>query len=363
MMHRRLALGGGAVLGLAASALALLGEAGPGVRPLPDEACTTAGAPRLLEATVLNDSPALAIPTRLEIVGDDLVVLDAASDSVLHVVNRHSGALVRSIGRRGRGPGEFHGAWALDAAHEDTAVWVYDASLRRLTLVPLVSQPPSSEHWHMVSLADGTLVTEARWLDGRTLFTTGLYGDARAALYDSSGRRLERLAERDTDPASGQPPQAWQARMVVRPSGTIAALASRYENRLELLTLATGTLRQVEGPAGLSRSKPRGSTLDQIAYVDLTASGQSVVALFSGRDSREYGARAPFGRCLQRFDWDGRLREVFRLDTDALAIAIEPEERFVYALRHEPVPAVVRFALRRPDVAARLPRAAPAGPR
>lgn len=351
MSRRRAVVGSGALLGLGACALFLAGAdpVDPRVHP---ETCAPAGVARPLEGSVINASPVLAMPTRLEIVGDYLAILDAASDSALHVVDRHTGVLVRSLGRRGRGPGEFQGAWALDGArHHDAAVWVYDVSLRRLTRVPLEGEGVSTpQRWRMISLADGTLLTESRWLDDETLLVAGLFDDELVAFYDSAGRRFGRRAVRDRGTTAGWAPQARQARLVVHPTGTLAALASRYESRVELLALASGAATKIEGRAGLSPDEQSPPSLDRIHYVDVAATAHSVVAVYSGRDSREYGVRAPFGRCLQVFDWYGILRGAFRLDTDVLAIAIDEEEHLLYALVHDPVPAVVRFPLPQPTV-------------
>jgi len=343
-MSRRQSLGFGALLGVGAWVLGLVVVASPGhpgARPVP---CTPLGAPSELAATVLHASPKLAIPTRLEVVGDFVTVLDAAADSVLHVVNRHTGALVRSLGRRGRGPGEFYGAWALDVAKEgEDVVWVYDLSLRRLTRVPLTLSAGSAAEPAMVSLTDGRLVMEPRWRDADTLLSAGLFNDARLELYDVGGRHVRRVGQAVSQPPS-QPPQANQTRLALDPGGRLAALVYRYQSTLEIVEIASGATRTIEGPVDVTMHRPSG-TLDRFAYVDVAATPRWIVALFSGRDVRAYGLDAPFGRCLHVFDWRGDLAAAFELDADALAIATESDGRFVYALRHQPTPAVIRFTL------------------
>jgi len=354
MSRRRLAVAGGAAVCLAASALAVAAAGVVRGRRGRPEPCGPVGVAEVLHGQMLNASPRLAIPTRLELVGDYLAVLDAASDSVLHVVNRHTGTLVRSLGRRGRGPGEFYGAWALDVAGGDSSIWVFDISLGRLTLVPLhegVGGSNSPERWRMISLADGSPIMEARWLGPRTLLTTGLFHDMKAAVYDTTGRRIERIAAREARLASGERLQVYQTRLAMHPSKRLAALASRYESTLEVLSPRTGAVRRIDDPGGGHPPNEAAASLDRIAYVDVAVTATSIVALYSGRDAREYGARAPFGRCLQIFDWAGQLLNVFRLDGDVLALAVDADGRFVYALRHDPAPAVVRYMLPGREVA------------
>jgi hypothetical protein len=50
-----------------------------------------------------------------------------------------------------------------------------------------------------------------------------------------------------------------------------------------------------------------------------------------------------FGDRLHVFDWDGRFLGEQRLDADVLAIAVAEQGDLVYALRHEPEPAVVVY--------------------
>ncbi len=67
-----------------------------------------------IERQELNGSERLGMPTKIAAVGDHVVVIDAASDAALHVINRMDGEWIRSFGGRGEGPGEFTGAWSLD---------------------------------------------------------------------------------------------------------------------------------------------------------------------------------------------------------------------------------------------------------
>lgn len=299
-----------------------------------------------LRGGVLHESAALALPTRLEVVGDYLVVIDAGSDSALHVVNRRTGALVRSLGRRGEGPGEFTGAWSLDArAGPEPTVWVYDLSLRRLTLLALDGEASVAPgEVRMVRFVDGAVLTSPRWIDAATILSAGLLPDARAAMYDSAGRRLRTLGQPPFPDGSAQPVQALQARLVRHPRQPVFAATSRYTSRLDVIDVASGSVKTVAGPVPVNLP-PQPVALDRFAYIDVAATAPYIVALFSGRERGGGGAPPNFGRCLQVFDWAGTFIGAFRLDSDVLAVAAEDDARSVYALRHDPWPAVLHFPL------------------
>lgn len=335
-----------ALLGLGATWVLLRGWQQPEGVPRRDRCASDGGAVSVLPAGVLNTSPVLSLPATLRVVREYLVVLDLAADSVLHVFHRKTGVWVRSMGRRGRGPGEFDGAWSLDPARgQPPAAWVYDLPLRRLTLVPLLADSGAARSPHrMVRLTDGTVLTEPHWLTADTLVTPGLLTDARLALYDSGGRRIGSLGRPPMRLMPRQPLQAAQARLAHHPDRPVVALADRYVSRIELVDLATFASTAVAGPVAVNADRPI-VELDRFAYLDVAATASHIVALFSGRYRRAFGQRAVFGACLHVFRWDGTLETAFRLDTDVLAIAMADEGRIVYALRHDPVPAIVRFSL------------------
>jgi hypothetical protein len=77
----------------------------------------------------------------LDITSDGrMVVLDADAARVLKVL-RPDGTLLDTLGRRGRGPGEFQGPTTVDVARGDS-LYVFDNTLDRLSVF---SPPPSSE--------------------------------------------------------------------------------------------------------------------------------------------------------------------------------------------------------------------------
>jgi hypothetical protein len=71
--------------------------------------------------------------------------------------------------------------------------------------------------------------------------------------------------------------------------------------------------------------------------------------LFSGRTREDYPERANYGSMVHEFGWDGRFKAEHRLDADLIAIAWSEEDGLLYAVRHEPVPAVVVYPNVRPS--------------
>jgi len=138
----------------------------------------------------------------------------------------------------------------------------------------------------------------------------------------------------------------------------LLALATRHADRVELYGL-DGTLRGVgRGPAHFEpvyEVQSRGgvpfmATGDDLrfGYVDLVAAGDRLYALFSGYTRGERPGRSNFGQQVHVFDWTGRRLQVMQLDWPALGLAVDHDGRSLYAVRHDPQPAVVRYRLQSP---------------
>jgi len=292
----------------------------------------------------VSETGDLALPTRLIVVDPWIFVLDAASDSVLHQFRLKDGALYQSLGGRGGGPGEFRGAWSLSFDYRSGDAWVYDISLARLTRIVIPRGEGRLAHLGpSLQLATEGTATDALWMDSALLLVPGFFRDARVAILDGSGRRTAGIGPSFTH-WSKAIPQVSQARAALQPGGHLAVLADRHLASIELIDLKRSTTTTVRGPVELpSRSGLR--DLQMVAYVDIAVTATSIYALFSGRDAATFRQRASFGDRIQVFGWDGTYQRTFKLDGDVIAIAVTEDKSAIYALRHEPRPALVRYDL------------------
>jgi hypothetical protein len=185
--------------------------------------------------------------------------------------------------------------------------------------------------------------TDALWLDSTRLLMPGFYRDARVAILDGSGRRVAGIGSSFTRWSTAYP-QVSQARVELHPDGHLAVLANRHMASIELIDLDRATTTTVRGPVAMPRGSGPGG-LAAVAYVDVAVTATSIFGLFSGRDAATSGQRASYGSCIHVFGWDGTFERGLRLDGDVIAIAVSEDGSAIYALRHEPRPALMRFDL------------------
>lgn len=160
------------------------------------------------------DSAFLSFPTAVEpLQSGGLLIGDATSSRIF--VYAPDGTLVRLIGRRGQGPGEFVVPGAM-AVLGDTVLAVADWQIERLTLLDLRTGEPSH------SFQIGGLAYSLAWR-GDTLMG-GMYGRTK------STSNMEILPASDSVRLGGTTPPAYRASAGVRsvhPYFSIAVLPDR----------------------------------------------------------------------------------------------------------------------------------------
>lgn len=83
----------------------------------------------------------------------------------------------------------------------------------------------------------------------------------------------------------------------------------------------------------------------RFGYVAASATQGFVYGLYSGRSREELPGGAHYGTFVHEYDWEGKLRRVFKLDAYAIGIAVDPEESTLYVSRLYPTPAILRYQL------------------
>ncbi|HEU4452038.1 MAG TPA: BF3164 family lipoprotein [Longimicrobium sp.] len=329
----------------------------------PESAFEEQPSPRiLLPNGIVYKSSTLAGPSAVEWMGTQLVVLDPMGDSLVKVFDVASGILERSFGRRGKGPGEFSGAWGFDAPERQKGfIWIYDVQLRRLTRVHLQANPRTG--WklgeHLIHLLSEFTVNSPVFLHDGSIVSPALMSHAgRVARFDSAGTLLGISGPAPPAP-QGVPlrvaQHAYQSIARTNPSRTMFVLATRHADQLEiyrsdgaLVTIARG--RNPFTPTytvRMSRGQPELATNDELrfGYVGLATTENRIYALYSGKSRAEAPGRANYGSVIRVSDWNGTFRESWSLRQSTLGIAVDSAGRTLYAVRHDPEPAIVAYTI------------------
>lgn len=312
-----------------------------------------------MAATILFDEDVLIRPQTIGTMSDWLLVGDVPRPHALHVIRRSDGRRLASWGREGGGPGEFRHLWGIQPSG-DGGAWLYDPSLSRLTLLDVAalvagrSQPVRRS----VNLQSDLNPMTALWISDTLLVSSGMFTRGRLAMFDGSGR-LTRTAGPMPPAREGVPPavaqHAYSGTLVLHPSRPLVAIGTRHADRLEIYQTDGQLVRVARGPRNFEPvyevqvhggvpAMASGEDM-RFGYIDLAATGDRLYALYSGFTRGERPGRANFGQQVHVFDWDGKLHRVLPLDQPVLGIAVSDDGQNIYAVRHDPEPAVLRYTV------------------
>lgn len=294
-----------------------------------------------VDGTVLAGGDLFGMPTRLEVAGGELLVLDRYRTEPIVALDRRSGRLLRSFGREGDGPGEFRSPVAFVA--DGSGVAVLDVGLNRVTW--LDAQTDAFTLRGTTNLVLESAATDLVVVPGGDFLVSGFLADGRLARVDRDGGLLR--YEGRSIVTDGLPParrlEALQGTLRATPEGNRVVRTHRFASRLEIIDPGTSATTVAWGP---ERFEPQsGNDEARFGYLDAAPFADGFFALYSGRTREAYPGRANYGAVVHEFGWDGRLRAEHRLDDDVIAIAWSEEDGLLYATRHEPVPEIVVYAL------------------
>lgn len=313
------------------------------------------------EGLVHHGGDHLGMPTGLALFDGTLVVVDRFAERSVHVVDLSTGELRGSIGRKGEGPGEFKAAYSIDRAPDADELWVFDAGLQRLTRVDL-SALDSEGGWakEFVSLRGSARVTNpVHTADGNVL-AVGLFAEGRFGIFDRRGEQIEArgpLPEWSEAIPPGVLQHAFTGTIKPDPKRQRFAVGARHAGLLEIFDASGERLARAHVPVEFEprftvnvrddRPPSMGSGRDlRFGYVDVATTDSRVYGLFSGRVRGEDPQSAPYAREVHVFDWAGGLEMIINLDTDIIAIAVDERDENLYAIGHDPLPAIIKYELR-----------------
>lgn len=349
--------GGGDVL-LASSFRTYDGDDNPRTQRLPE-----GRKPVPLPATrVLGDSVSFSFIDDMALIGSEMLLLDRHGSQPLLFMDLRSGNIVRAVGRRGRGPGEYLWARAIDRVAEgpNAGTWIYDIQQGRLTLY----DPEAREERPRRMVRAPTALYTPVWL-GDTLVGNGLFPREMLRKYALRKDAMEEVAKAGETPFTRELQDIAmilnRTTVAVPPSRQGMVAAYRYTSRLDFydrggrrlhsaagLRAVVPTYRVVPDPRSkMNRWVPLRET--SYAYLDVDATDRFVYALFAGRSHQDYRDSYDAGNRVEVFTWDGRLQHVWELGEDVSRLEVDPATGKMYGAREVPFPSVVEFRLPRGD--------------
>jgi hypothetical protein len=288
-----------------------------------------------LRGELLASHATIGRPTLLLVQGNSLWLNDEMGDPSLHEVDWVSGNLVRSVGRRGEGPGDFRNVAHLSLRPGDReAVWAFDMVLRRLTRVGRQSVRPDAPRT-IGGLPRGQAL-RMFWLTTDRIAVIGTSDSNRILLTDTTGNVLSVIPGPLVGATNVSRPirEAASTGVLVcaNPRGTRIAVAYALASRIDLFDPAGRFVGKADTPIATGADgdffKDGEGRWHMPApryyYRGCSATSERLYALFAGRldSAGPEGTRMWDAQFVHVFDWAGKLIHVLDLNEFAEGIAV-----------------------------------------
>lgn len=289
--------------------------------------------PLLLEGEPFATSPAFGEPFFMAVEGQRLWVSDMNGDPFVHLVQLSDGRVVRSVGQRGEGPGDYQSVMDLGARPGDSGgIWAWDAQVGRLTFLSPRREDPANRMVTPSSPASRPL--SFRWLTHDRLVGI-LAGDSSASvvLYDSTGRvertqNFEILGDSSIPYRKRRNPSS-SFRICIKPGGGGFGILFGGGGRIDRYDAQGHALQGFSVPIPSNGDFELDSLgkwqalVPRQYYRDCSSTPSRLYALFSGRLASKFPLGPGWeGEYVHVFDWDGNLERVYRLSRGAQALAV-----------------------------------------
>lgn len=311
---------------------------------------------------LLADLP-LVLPTQVYVLNDTLLQIAEARSPFISLIDRRSGALVRSLGRRGLGPGEFQSIGALaNRESPSDSFWAYEMERRQLTRLTLTSTAVRADT--ALFIKKGVGVIAPVWLDDSTvvaLNTTDSGAVIRVDLRTGSvslrgPQQRFRLDDGQHVPPFAARQSAGEIRGCYSPSRQTFVRVNRYASRIAFISLDGVVTDSADVPyrfeTAYEKEPDHGFILlwggdQRAAYSACAATEKHLIALFSGNrmGSMDKPGEAHNAEFLHFFNWDGTLAKVVKLDQAIRGMALDEKTKTLYGVRFRPEPVLVSFNL------------------
>jgi hypothetical protein len=299
----------------------------------------------------------LSQPIDIIALSNTLVVLEGKGPTPLFVYSRSDGRLLAKWGTIGAASSSLLGPQSLESHHRDEkSVWVHDGAQSRMVRVPV--SPPfvrSKAEPQTIPLPSTLTVFSPAPVGTDNFLVTGYLPNTRLALVDKHGQVISAMGAVPGNPSHpiSIRQEAYRSKLAANHSQKRVVLATRHADRLDIFSMQGTPTRSAPRPFSFEPAyevaqgangplMTSGADL-RFGYVDVAASSERIIALFSGVRRGEGKGTAQLGRELHVTDWDGRSLRRFSLPRPAIAISVPPDGKEVYVLHALPTPVVAVY--------------------
>ncbi|WP_158602663.1 BF3164 family lipoprotein [Proteiniphilum sp. X52] len=288
-----------------------------------------------------------------------LITLDYNNERMFHVFDIKNNKYINNLGVKGQGLNEFlHPYSLIHHSHIDFLSYdLLDNSLKKIRIDSLMKGAIFYEKMISFNSISNSMVIPTKH---NHYVGFGLYESNMFKLIDADGEDIGLFMDFPTDKETKKIDHrnvalGYQGSLAINPDGDKLVYASLYGTILGIYNIKEKSVSQefllvydypqftVQNEGG-SMSSP--ITKDGIsAFTDIYVTDKYIYALYSGKTISKLGAKAFEAQYIYVFNWKGTPLICYHLDIPVNNIAIDPDNKKIYAISNLPEPTLVEFEI------------------
>jgi hypothetical protein len=308
------------------------------------------------------DAEFIGNPVRITKADTLLYVVDATTDSIVHLFDVKNNIYKGLMVGRGAGPEELLSCGYVHLSADSQAVWLYDITGRQWAKYNRAEAGEQSRMIEKIRFSKDAFATmtidEPVWISDSLFICTDLNSfRERFYIFD---RQLKyrpvynpRFSFKKDVPAFVLS-DVFSTLLNVKPDRSKIVLAGRYLDCLEiylsggsLSTLIKGAEKGFRFNYDRQRSYDRGAMVKspetRRAYLCLKSTDERIYALYSGKEQQDVSGYSN-SNVIYTFDWDGNPLIKYVLDCQIVSFDVDVNNEKIYAIR-EPEKSIICFDL------------------
>ena len=294
----------------------------------------------------------LGHPHRMLIVKNNLLILDTHEGKSATVIDLSNPTNTQRIASIGQGPNDFLKLMTASYHEPKSAICFYDSRANRIATYKVEN--------NQVKLNNQSLLSSVRFKNngvryvlplGNQFVSHGAFEDKQFALFDKKGEHLSAFGVYPGDNDGVQFPMAFflktQGLIVGSPDQKHFAIAGGYHDQLTFYK-ATGSIPQKvkeyfsEEPKVIAKTTVRGETttssskLDpdcRFIYTGVYGTNNNLYVLYRGATFTEMQESIDKPCAILVFNWDGSIKQAYKIPHTINSFAIDETNRCLYAMR------------------------------
>lgn len=300
----------------------------------------------VVRGTPVSEPNAIYRGRGLAMVQNRLVVLEGRGENAGVILGASKNSRACSFGTVGPLNSTFSSTWSVFPDDVTNGkFWVLDFNKARLFRLDVNDACKTTSNIFAIQLSDTLVITAPVWGANGLLYSPGLFNGRQLAVIDRTGKTLRSIGPEIPGDASHPidvRAHAYQSVTATNPDHTLIVVATRYADRLTILSLDGEVVAEGQRPfhfepqyrvvKGLKKLTVEFDDDVRFGYISIATTTNAIYALFSGKTHEDSGIAAT-GSIIHIFDWRGNFVGVMQLNADLSAITADSKEEILFGTK------------------------------